>query len=180
MRDSEFERLYATHSRSLFQFFSYRTGDRALAEDLVAETFERVLRARRRFDPRRGSEKSWLYAIALNRLRDHIRRGEVEARSLQDATQEAERRADDERSQPGAPGAQGLDTKLATLEALKLLPPEELEAIALRYGADLSLAETARVTGERVTTTQGRIYRALGKLRTHLIEPESLDSRSAS
>ena len=66
MRDDEFERLYAEHAQPLFGFLVYRTGDRALAEDLVADTFERALRARRRFDRRRGSQKTWLYAIALN------------------------------------------------------------------------------------------------------------------
>ena len=70
MRDEQFERLYAEHAQALFGFLSYRTGDRALAEDLLADTFERALRARRRFDPRKASEKTWLYAIALNCLRD--------------------------------------------------------------------------------------------------------------
>src|SRR3954470_6331520 len=61
-----FERLYAEHAGPLLAFLTYRTGDAVLAEDLLADTFERVLRARRRFDPRRGSQKAWLYTIALN------------------------------------------------------------------------------------------------------------------
>ncbi len=74
MRDDTFERLYEEHAEALFGFLSYRTGDRVVAEDLLADTFERLLRARRRFDPRKASEKTWLYAIALNCLRDHLRR----------------------------------------------------------------------------------------------------------
>ncbi len=74
MRDDEFERLYEAEAQGLFGFLAYRTGDRALAEDLLADTFERALRARARFDRRRGSEKTWLYAIALNRLLDRARR----------------------------------------------------------------------------------------------------------
>ena len=58
MRDADFERLYGQHAEPLFAFLAYRTGDRVLAEDLLADTFERALRARRRFDRRRGSEKS--------------------------------------------------------------------------------------------------------------------------
>jgi RNA polymerase sigma factor (sigma-70 family) len=168
VRDVAFERLYATHSRPLYHFFLYRTSDRALAEDLVAETFERALRARKRFDFRKGSEASWLYAIAVNRLRDHIRRDQVEERRVQGAGQEAERRASEQFNQAGEAGLQSVETKLDTLEALKLLEPDEREAIALRYGADLTLAETARVTGERVSTAQGRIYRGLRKLREAL------------
>ena len=61
----------------LLGFLIYRSGDRALAEDLLADTFERVLTARRPFDRRRASEKTWLYTIALNLLRDHARRAAV-------------------------------------------------------------------------------------------------------
>src|SRR5438552_11700241 len=83
MRDDRFERLYAEHAQALFGFLSYRTGDRVLAEDLLADTFERALRARRRFDRRKASEKTWLYAIALNCLRDHARRRASEGRALE-------------------------------------------------------------------------------------------------
>src|SRR3954463_8674008 len=83
MREMDFERLYETHAQALFAFLAYRTGDRALAEDLLADTFERVLRARRRFDPRKGSEKAWLYAIAMNLVRDHHRRQGAESRALE-------------------------------------------------------------------------------------------------
>src|ERR1022692_2344562 len=78
-----FERLFETHAEPLFAFLVYRTGDRQLAEDLVADTFERVLRARTRFDPRRGSEKNWVYAIALNLVRDHARRQTVVINALE-------------------------------------------------------------------------------------------------
>ena len=54
MKEGEFERLYSAHAQGLFGFLAYRTGDGALAEDLLADTFERVMRARRRFDPRRA------------------------------------------------------------------------------------------------------------------------------
>src|SRR5687768_7999172 len=83
MRERDFDRLYDSHAQDLFAFLAYRTGDRALAEDLLADTFERVLTARRGYDRRRGSEKTWLYAIALNLLRDHLRRTGAELRALE-------------------------------------------------------------------------------------------------
>ena len=43
MRDRDFERLFAEHAAPLFGFLVYRTGDRALAEDLLADAFERAL-----------------------------------------------------------------------------------------------------------------------------------------
>lgn len=85
MRDADFDRLYSAHAQGLFAFLAYRTGNRTLAEDLVADTFERALRARRRFDRRRGGEKAWLYAIALNLVRDHARREGAGARALERA-----------------------------------------------------------------------------------------------
>jgi RNA polymerase sigma-70 factor (ECF subfamily) len=49
--------------------------------------------------------------------------------------------------------------------ALRALSDEEREAVALRFGADLALREIARVLDEPMTTVEGRVYRALRKLR---------------
>jgi RNA polymerase sigma factor (sigma-70 family) len=154
MRDDEFERLYAEEAPGLFSFLAYRTGDRALAEDLLADAFERALRSRARFDRRRGSQRTWLYAIALNALRDHARRAAAEGRAL-------ERLAD----QPAPDAFAGVEQRDQLARALDVLSPEEREAIALRFGAELTVPEMAKVLGERLTTVEGRVYRALRKLR---------------
>lgn len=158
MRQSEFERLYEEHAGPLFGFLVYRTNDRVLAEDIVADTFERALRARRRFDPRRGSTKTWLYSIALNRLRDQLRRSGAEGRAVQRLGSAS--REDD----PGEGLAQ-VETRYTVTAAMETLSPVEREAIALRFGGDLTLQEIAKVTGESMTTVEGRVYRALRKLR---------------
>ena len=157
MRDEQFERLYAEHAQALFGFLNYRTGDRVLAEDLLADTFERALRARRRFDPRKASEKTWLYAIALNCLRDHARRRAAEGRALERIT-----------SGPGPESSDAFESLAARDlldRSLVVLSEEEREAIALRFGADLTVPEIAKLTKERLTTVEGRVYRALRKLR---------------
>jgi RNA polymerase sigma-70 factor (ECF subfamily) len=161
MKQAEFERLYAEHAQGLFGFLAYRTGDRALAEDLLADTFERALRARRRFDPRRASAKTWIYSIALNLLRDHARRLAAERRALSGA------------EPPESAPRDSLELIAERDElsrALALLAAEEREAIALRYGADMTVPEMAKLTGEPLTTVEGRVYRALRKLRAHLTE----------
>src|SRR4029077_7111716 len=56
MGDKDFTRLYSEHAQPLYAFLSYRTGDRVLAEDLLADKFERVLHARNGFDRRKASE----------------------------------------------------------------------------------------------------------------------------
>ena len=158
MRDDEFERLYAAEAAGLFSFLAYRTGDRALAEDLLADAFERALRARRRFDRRRGSEKTWLYAIALNVLRDHARRAGAEARALERALEPA----------VGHDRLAAVEHRDELGRALATLSAEEREAIALRFGAELTVPEMAKALGERLTTVEGRVYRALRKLRSEL------------
>src|ERR687886_595066 len=87
MREADFERLYAEHAQRLFAFLAYRTGDHVLAEDVMADAFERALRARKPFDRRKASEKTWLYSIALNVLRDRLRRAGGEARALERAAE---------------------------------------------------------------------------------------------
>ena len=63
MRDEDFERLYEEHADPLFGFLVYRTGDRTLAEDVLADTFERVLRARSSAALRRARSRRQLRAI---------------------------------------------------------------------------------------------------------------------
>jgi RNA polymerase sigma-70 factor (ECF subfamily) len=153
------ERLYHEHAAGLLGFLVYRTGDRALAEDILADTFERVLTTRRGWRRGQASEKTWLYTIALNRLRDLSRRKGAETRALE---------------RVGAPAGGGLEVDAVedrdlVRRAIGCLSDEEREAVALRFGADLSLREIAELLGEPQTTVEGRVYRALRRLRDDLI-----------
>jgi RNA polymerase sigma-70 factor (ECF subfamily) len=153
--DSEFERLYTEEAGGLFSFLAYRTGDRALAEDLLADAFERALRGR--FNPRKGSAKTWLYSIALNALRDHLRRSAAEGRAYEKVGEPV----------AGDPFAD-LEARDELMRAMARLSAEEREAISLRYGAALTVPEMASILGEPLTTVEGRVYRALRKLREAL------------
>src|SRR3990167_1967018 len=57
----------------VFGYLLYLTKNRALAEDLTGETFETALRRWRRFDPRRGTPRAWLLAIARSTALDWFR-----------------------------------------------------------------------------------------------------------
>jgi RNA polymerase sigma-70 factor, ECF subfamily len=160
VRDDEFERLYAAHAEPLLGFLVYRTGNRAVAEDVLADTFERVLRTRFRFDPRKSSEKTWLYTIALNLLRDQARRRAAEERALQ--------RTPEPVPSGASTGVELADDRDELKRALEDLTPEERECVALRYGADLTVPEVGRVLNEKVSTVEGRVYRALRKMRESL------------
>jgi RNA polymerase sigma factor (sigma-70 family) len=155
LRDDEFERLYEAEAAGLFAFLAYRTGDRALSEDLLADAFERALRGR--YDKRRGSARTWLYSIALNALRDHVRKAAAEGRAY----------AKVEIATGGDPFA-GIEHRDELSRALARLSGEEREAIALRFGSGLTVPEIAKLLGEPLTTVEGRVYRALRKLREAL------------
>ena len=156
MKDDEFERLYADEAQGLFAFLSYRTGDRALAEDLLADAFERALRGK--YNQRRGSAKTWLYTIALNLLRDHARRAAAESRAYDRVGT----------GDTGYDAFAGVEARDQLGRGLATLSGEEREAIALRFGASLTVPEMATILGEPLTTIEGRVYRALRKLREAL------------
>jgi RNA polymerase sigma-70 factor, ECF subfamily len=166
LNQESFERLYGEYAAPLYGFLAYRTGNRALAEDLVADTFERAWASRLRFDVRRGSRKTWLYAIGLNRLRDHARREAAEDRALHEVAQ----------LQNGNGSSNGtiehVELRQVLLAAMDVLPDEEREALALRYGGDLSLREIADVLRVPRSTVEGRVYRGLKKLSRELVEKE--------
>src|SRR4051812_50150707 len=62
--------LDAVHAYLLFL-----TGDRSVAEDVAGETFEKAFRLWRRFDPRRGTARAWVWSVARSPALDHLRAG---------------------------------------------------------------------------------------------------------
>lgn len=158
--DDDFERLFDDHAVNLLNYLTFRTGDRSTAEDLVSESFERVLRSRRKFDRRRGSEKTWLYSIAMNCLTDQHRRRAAEDRAY--------RRYENGRSPEARDELTEFENRELVMHSLTVLSDEERESIALRFGANLTNPEIAELTGESLTTVEGRVYRALRKLRVEL------------
>jgi RNA polymerase sigma factor (sigma-70 family) len=161
MRNEDLEHLYERHAEPLLRFLAYRTGDPVLAEDLLADTFERVITTRRGFDRRKASEKTWLYTIALNVLRDHVRRATVGKRAV-------ERVYAGRSDLPPGNAFDELDQRDALRRAMECLSPEEREVIALRFGADLTVPEIAKLMRLKLTTVEGRVYRALRKLKDEL------------
>jgi RNA polymerase sigma factor (sigma-70 family) len=151
-----FDDLVEAHLGDVHRYLVYLTGDRALAEDLTADAFERAWRQRDRFDPRRAGPRSWLLAIARSCALDHLRaerrRG---ARERLAATRE-----------PIMEDAAGLcDGYSAALEeGLASLSAADREVIALRVLLELDAGEAARLLEITPTACTTRLSRALARL----------------
>lgn len=150
-----FARVYDEHVWRVYGFLAYRVADRDTAEDLTQATFERALRAWRRFDPRRASERTWLLSIATNLLIDYHRR---ERSVLLEPI--------DERALPPVPGPEsGTLGSAELIDALAELSEREREVLALRYGGDLTAPEIAQLLGLTQANVQQIASRALRRLR---------------
>jgi RNA polymerase sigma-70 factor (ECF subfamily) len=144
----------ADHLDDVVRYLTFMTGDPSVAEDLAAETFEKALRAWRRFDPRRASERTWLCRIARNVALDHFRaesrRRRREERFAVETTDRHELDLD------------GFSPELA--DALRSLSAGEREVLALRIVLDLDAETAAAFLGVGRTTCSMRLARALAKL----------------
>src|SRR3954469_16537381 len=72
---SAFGELYDFYLPRIYGYVARRVGERAVAEDVTAATFQRALEAVRRDDFRNESFGGWLYRVASNAVVDHVRRG---------------------------------------------------------------------------------------------------------
>jgi RNA polymerase sigma-70 factor (ECF subfamily) len=142
------------HLDDVYAYLVYLTHDRALAEDLAADTFEKALRLWKRFDPARASARTWLCQIARTTALDWFRADERRRRR-------EERAAPNEAVHEGGLSP-GLSPELEA--ALAQLTAGEREVIALRILLDLDGEEAARVLGISPTAVSTRLSRALKEL----------------
>jgi RNA polymerase sigma-70 factor, ECF subfamily len=143
------------HLDDVYRYVLYLTGDRELAEDLTSETFERALRRWRRFDPRRGSAKTWLCQLARGVALDHFR------------AEERRRRRDHAyavRQPRESEPVYGEGLSPALERAVGALSAAEREVVALRVVLELDGEATARVLGISPSACSTRLSRALNKL----------------
>ena len=137
-------------------YLVYLTGDRSVAEDLTAETFEKALRKWRRFDPRRANAKTWLCQIARSTALDHFRA--EQRRRRREGAHAARAAAETFEPTYGEGLSPALERAVAALSAA------EREVIALRVLLELDGETAARVLGISPTACSTRLSRALQKL----------------
>jgi len=165
LRDGDahaFETLFDRHAGSLHRFLCRRVDDAALAEDLTQETFLSIIRARGRYLLGR-SFRGWLYAIASNAARHHLRAHRREGARLREV-------AASSRAAAGGEGA-SVDER-AVRDALALLPDAQREVIVLHTYEGMTFAQIADVLGISGVTARVRGHRAYRRLRELLADIE--------
>jgi RNA polymerase sigma-70 factor, ECF subfamily len=142
------------HLDDVYRYLVFLTADPALAEDLTGETFEKAFRSWKRFDPRRGSERTWLCQVARSRALDHFRSESRRRRREEHAASLAETAVD--------PLGEGISPELDS--ALRSLSAGEREVVVLRIVLELDAVAAARVLGISRSACSMRLARALQKL----------------
>ncbi len=159
-RDETLDALYRRHAPFLLRLLLSYTDDFELAEDVVGETFVRLLRSPGRYEPGRAAQRTWMATIALNCLRSSHRRTAAERRAL---TRVAAGMAVEEPTWPERIAERdALDRAMRTLSAV------EREVIVGHYDDGLRISELAARSGRPAATIESRVTRALAKLRAEL------------
>jgi RNA polymerase sigma-70 factor, ECF subfamily len=148
-----FAELYERTFPRVYAYAATLLRDRAAAEDVTAQAFERAYRKRRRYRASRGTPEAWLFGIARNAALDELRRRKRRA-SL--ATEPADVAEDH---------AELAVRREAVRAALASLDTRERELVALKYHGGLSNAEIARVLGVSESNAGTLLHRTITKLR---------------
>jgi RNA polymerase sigma-70 factor (ECF subfamily) len=177
-----FEVLVSRHRKPVFSFILRFVREPAQAEDMLQETFLRVVKSADAYE-RQAKFTTWLFTIARNLCVDASRRAKHRRAASLDAPP------------PGADGASGKSTlgdlvasdgagvdrqvigrqlQVRMKEAIEALPDEQREIFLLREVADLQFNEIAEIVGCPENTVKSRMRYALEKLREALAEYRDL------
>ena len=158
-----FDALYGRHRRAAYAFSYRMTGERQAAEDLAQDAFLRVWRSAGTYRAQRGSVKTWILAVVHNRGVDRFR----SSASRRKTREEAEALAPG--SQPSEAFSEAWSNHQRDLlrEALRDIPYDQREVLALVHFSGLNKAEVSERLGLPLGTVKGRARLGLRKLREH-------------
>jgi RNA polymerase sigma factor (sigma-70 family) len=150
----------------VYSYAAYRIGPGPDAEDVTSDTIERALRYRSSYDQTAGTPQAWLLGIARRVVDDHLARSS--RLSLEDAN-----------TQVAADGEMATATieRLTLRSALSSLTASERDLLALRYGADLTARDIARIVGARTNAVEVALHRTLAKVRQAIEANAPLEER---
>jgi RNA polymerase sigma-70 factor, ECF subfamily len=164
--------LVNRHSPRLFRFLCRLIGDPAAAEDLVQDTWLRVIESLDKYDPQHAFSV-WILTIARNLATDALRKKgrqgtRVEAHALEDGTETdpVDLVPDNAPSVLEQLSDEDLQQRVAT--GLAGLPIHYREVLLLRFDEELKIEEVARALEIPLSTAKTRLHRGLAILRQRL------------
>jgi RNA polymerase sigma-70 factor (ECF subfamily) len=151
-----FTALVREHYEGVYRYFYHQIGHIQDADDLTAETFETAFCRFAQYHPQLGSLPAWLFGIAHNCLRKYWRN--------KPSVEQLPPEVWDPYPLP--------ECRLLTAEraaalhrAIRRLPADQQEAVALRFFGDLHTKSVAEVLGKSEGAVKMLIYRAVMALR---------------
>ena len=160
-----FELLYDRHGGAAFSLAYRMVGDRVTAEDISQEAFLSIWRSRMRYDPSRGSVRTWVLGIVHNRTIDALRRSAVQDRKREQFEGIEERHEARERTDVEAARR---EEARSVHSALETLPADQRRTIELAYFGGFSHSQIAELLDQPIGTIKGRMRLGLDKLRDQL------------
>ncbi len=164
--------LYELYFDRVYRFVMMRVGNHHDAEDLTEEVFIRVLQSISRYDETGAPLSAWIFRIARNQVIDlYRRRGRRDDSPL------------DEAFNVQSPGGNPYDqvellSDIAGLtRAMAALTVAQRDVITMRFGAGLSVAETAEALKKKEGTIKALQHNAIASLRRFLGKEEALEYR---
>jgi RNA polymerase sigma-70 factor (ECF subfamily) len=159
-----FSQVYHEYYPKIYKYTLYRVGDHNTAEDLVSEIFEKVLVNYHTYNPQKGSFSTWIYTIANNNIINYYKKNhrnssinfeQIDSKyQLEDSIIEQELKED-------------------LLKAILCLDERQRNIIALKFGANLTNREIARMMDLTDSNVGTVLYRSLKHLRDILKEHEA-------
>jgi RNA polymerase sigma-70 factor, ECF subfamily len=166
--DGSFEQLVRTYQDRLYGFALRLTGSRQDAEESTQDAFVRAFRALERYPTERRRElhlRPWLYQIALNVVRNRVRRQQLPTLPVDGPVANGLAAQPDQQPEIVALHAEGWHD---LVHALAELPTRYKTAVVLRHVQGLSYAEAAEVLDQPIGTTKSDVHRGLRLLRERL------------
>ena len=155
-KDREIVRVVETYSDMLMRIALNRVNSIAEAEDVVQSTFERLMKKEPRFESREH-EKAWLIKTAIRICIDEARKASHADVPLKEEITSAYSQESFE-----------------LLETVRQLPERDRDTVYLYYYEEYTIAEIAKLLGEREGTTRSRLSRARQKLKA-IMEGEAYE-----
>ena len=156
----DIEAIYLQYYNKVMGYIHSRIRNRADAEDICSDVFEKVQRKLPEFDSAKASVSTWIFTITRNTVIDHYRRSKPVEELDENLSDNAEL---DE-------SLLNNETLSELAEALRALPEELRDIIVLRYYDGKPLTEVAEIMGLSYGAVKLRHQKALGMLRKALAD----------